>query len=464
MGVTSTSSDRFPTFHRFQQWIDTPRASSIGALLLLTAAWSAIGTAVALYDGAYTEPSVALVTIGVVLIAATLVLRMRVNPGKVSGSDLGFALGASVFIALALPAGIYGSGPDLYASHILTVAAALLVGVWAVFEFRGEVPVAYLVVVLMGVAGLTMILSSPAPAIDDWYMLQAAAAGLSHGQNFYAIHWTAHIPGEFSNGFAYLPGSALLLWPFHAAFGDVRYGLLAALVATGLVLLRVGQRSGLALTASLYLLYPKTMFGLEQSWPDALTLCALALMAWAVIRGHKAWAVVAFAVALYSKQYNWLLIPLAALWKDFGWRRTAAAVCAAGIATLPWVVADPHAFYYGAIKYNFDLPARLDSLSLNTTALIHGFSLGYGVLTVGVLATIVLAVWRMPQSAFGFFVGSAAVISVYDLLNKQSFYDEWQLAAGLVFLAIAFSRAQHDRAMTPSSLVGAHVASGAGGT
>jgi hypothetical protein len=417
-----------------------PETARGGALVALTIAWSAIGIGAAASDGSYSIGSLVLVTIGVVSILVTLVLRPGEGRSAHSSHDLVLvpAFGAAAIAAIEMPAGIYGSGPNLAASRILTLVATVILGSWFLLRRGENVPIACLVVVLMGVAGSTMILSSPRPAIDVWYMLQAATTGLNHGQNIYTIHWTSRIPGEVSNRFTYLPGAALLLWPFHAAFGDVRYGLLAAAVITGFVLVHVGRLTGLALAGALFVTYPRMTFGLEQSWIDPLTLCALSCMGLAMIRGRRSLAVVALAVALSCKQYNWLMVPFAALWSDFGWRRTAVACGAAGLVVVPWAAVNPAAFMSGAFKYDFELRPRLDSLSLYTSAVRHGLDPGVGFMLVGVVAVVLLGIWRLDRTAFGFFLGCAAVMSVFDLLNKLSFYNYWQLAAELALFAVVF--------------------------
>jgi hypothetical protein len=300
--------------------------------------------------------------------------------------------------------------------------------------------VAYGAIGVLTAAGIAMVVSSPQPPIDVWYMLQAASRGLSHGQNIYTTHWTTGIRYEQSNGFAYLPGAAVLVWPFQVLFGDVRYGLLVAMSVTAVLLVRARSGSTGVLLGALVMLYPMTMFGLEQSWVDPLVLLTACAAAYSVVRGRPGWAVVALAVCLVCKQQAWLMLPSAFLWKDFGWRRAALSAGGAVAFMLPWILTAPHAFYTGVITYNLDLPARLDSLSLFTTALRLGWSPGIGVLLAATLSAMVLMVWRLPRDTYGFLLGSAVIMAVFNLANKQSFFNEWSLAAGLTLAALVFGQ------------------------
>jgi hypothetical protein len=314
---------------------------------------------------------------------------------------------------------------------------------WLLLPLRQPRAAAVIVILLMGVAGVAMIRSSPRPYIDDWYMMQAAAHALSHGQNIYTVRWSGP-PGEASNLFVYLPGSAVLVWPFHALFGDVRYGILAALMATSLILSRVSSNTAAALVGCLVVLYPKAIFGLEQSWIDPFVLLAVCGAAYAVVRGRTGWAVVAFAVALTCKQTAWILVPLAFAWKEFGWRRTLMSVAVAAGLMAPWAVADPHAFYFGVISWLLHYPPRLDSLSVFATAFRRGLHPGVALTAVATVAAIGLAIWRAPGDAYGFLLGSAFVMAVFNLANKQAFFNEWQLAAGLTLAAVTFGTARNE--------------------
>jgi len=409
--------------------------------LTLLAAWSAIGLGAAATDGSYSLGSVTVLAVGVLFVVVAVGRSRRPagdEHGALSGSTL--AAAAAVAAAAVLPAGIYGSGPALYLSRSLTVVAALGVLTWLVLRLPGARTFAYVVVGVMAAAGVALLISSRHPTIDTWVMLQAATHGLSHGHDIYTVRFTTHYVNRVSNHFTYLPGSAVALWPFNAVLGDVRYGLLAAMVLTALILIRLSRSSDGALVASLFVLYPRLLFGLEQSWADPLSLLGLCVTGWAVVRNRRGWAMVAFAFVLVCKPYNWMLLPLAALWKDFGWRRSAASAGGALAFMSPWMAANFHAFVSGAITLNLDLPLRLDSDSLYTTIVLHGHNPGAWLPAVVVLVAIAVAAWRLRRDAFGFFTGAALAVACFDLFDRLSFFNEWEFAAGLVLAAVIFGQ------------------------
>jgi hypothetical protein len=410
-----------------------------GGETILLVGWSAIAFGGAITDGHYSDRGIVLVTIGTLVLlfvalgGVTFIGRWTRYAGAVAliTADLG---------ALVLPAGAYGVGASLFLSRGLTLAAAVTVSAWWWWGKEHFIPVAYVSIAVMVGAGVAMIVSSPKPPIDVWYSLQAAAHGLTHDQNIYTLKWTSGVAGEFSNGFAYLPGSAVMLWPFHAAFGDVRYGLVAAMAVTALLMVRFGRRGLGTVAGCLVLLYPRALFGVEQSWVDPLVLVSLCAMVVAVAKQRRGWAVVAFAVCLTCKQQAWILLPLAALWNDFGWKRSLASAGGAVAFIAPWILTAPHAFYRGAVSYNLFLPAwsRSNSLSLYAVFLRSGWNPGTVFTALATAVAIVLCGVRLPKDAFGFCLGAAVVEAVFNLTSKQPYFNEWELAAGLALMAVAF--------------------------
>jgi hypothetical protein len=408
-----------------------------------------------LYYGEYTLPSIWLLLGATALLVAVLALRLDAGFDATVPVPL-VAAGAALFTALVIPAGLYGSGRELTLSHALTAVVAIVVFASVIFSRSLTQLGALLLVVVVGAAGVAMVLSSPHPLIDDWYMLQSATAAITHGHNFYAVRWSAHIPGEASNIFVYLPGSAVLLWPFHLLFGDVRYGLLFALLFSAVLLVRLAPRGSPRLLAPLFLCYPGLLFGLEQSWVEPLVIAALIGAAYAVERGRPRLAVVAFALALCCKQTAWLAIPLAMTWRPFGWRRTAVAVAGAAVVMAPWLLANPHRFYSGAISYNLDLPARSDALSLIALGLHHNVHLGFAPLVVATVAMYALVIRRAPKTTSGFLLGLSGVVAVFNITNKIAFYNEWELPASLLLAAVVFRL--HELAAVEPPTPGAPVA------
>jgi hypothetical protein len=411
-----------------------------GRKAIILVGWSGIGLGGAVDGGHYTGLALGLVT-GSTVFLLLIALGGLYWVGRWTREAAIGALATAIAGATVFPAGVYGVGAPLILSRTLTLATAMVVFVSWWLGPRRFTRVTYLSIFVMVGAGVAMIASSPKPPIDVWYMLQAAGRGLSHGQNIYTVKWTSGVPGEFANGFAYLPGSAVLLWPFHAVFGDVRYGLLAAMAGTGLLVTRFGRPGLGRVAACLFLLYPRALFGIEQSWVDPLLLVSICAMVVAMLHRRRGWAVVALAVCLTCKQQAWLLLPLAVLWKEFGWKRTMVSACGALAFILPWFVANPRAFYEPTVNaYHSSGQSTSNSLSLYSLLLQHGVNPGTGLTIICTAGAIAFCWWRLPKDAFGFCVGATIVQAAFYLTAKEAYFNEWELVAGLALLAVAFGR------------------------
>lgn len=422
-----------------------PRRIGAGDVTVAASATIALAAVYARYT--YRSGAVALVLVATVAALGALVLSRGghgpgvLSPGADQGSSAmslraGFAafFTVSAGAAILVPGGLYGAGAPLVASHVLALLAAVTALVLVVRPAPSSAGRRHLTLLVAGTgvaASLCMIQASPRPRIDVWAMYQAAAHALLHGHSPYLAHWTSGLVGEVSNQFTYLPGSAVLLTPWYLLFGDVRYGLVAAMAVTAFLAYRLGGRSG-AFAACAVLAYPGGISATEQSWNDPLLMASLVGAVYAVRRGRTGWAVAAVATALTCKQYAFLLVPLAALWRPFGWRRTAYAVAGAAAFVAPWFLAAPHAFVSGVVSYNLDLPPRPDSLSLYALGLHHGVVPGMGFVAVCTVAAVALAAVRVRRRPDLILAGAGCVIAVFDLVNKQSFFNEWELAAVLL--------------------------------
>jgi hypothetical protein len=419
--------------------------------LLAVGAWACVSLGAAVRHGTYTPVACVLVTAGVLLLTVIALVLAGHEVRPPSRFSLLLACAIALASTALSPAVRDAHGTSQTISHlVLTVGAVVLLAMAGTKRYTPQLHI--LLVVLAVAAGIFGIRAYPHPGIDDWNILQGSARAVLHFQNSYGAAW----PGAKGHLLPYLPASAVLLTPFWVVFSDVRFGLLAALVLASLVISRLQRapRSHTLLVLSgLVLFYPWVMYGIEDSWPEPLMLALIASMVLAIHRGRPGLAVVCFALALLTKQHVALLVPFAAVWPAFGWRRALASGLAAAIALVPWVATAPHMFWQGAVVYNLTLPPRADSLSLFTAASRAGHSPSFAIVPIGTLVVLVLGLWKLPRTASGFVFGSAWILAVFNLLNKQSFFNEWSLVVGLIVLGMAtMTVADHPRTAAGSAL------------
>jgi hypothetical protein len=403
--------------------------------LLLAAAWALLSLGNARRYGTYTPLAITLVAAGMLALTVAVLALGKAGRSNPSRKSLVLAAAVSLISTVLSPAERYAHGSAETWSHGLLTAAAVGVLGLALWPAKLARPrlLDYAAITLAGLAGVLGIRATPAPTIDDFHILQGSAKALLHLRNIYGQAW----PGSDGHLLPYLPGSAALLTPSYLLFSDVRYGLLAALVLAALAVRAYGTQHAGAVLAGLVVCYPWVLYVVEQSWPEPLLLALLAGMVLAVGRNRPMLAVVCFAAALVTKQHMVILLPLAAVWPAFGWRRTLASVLAAIVLTIPWIIAGPRNFWHGAVTYNLNLPPRHDSLSVFTTAIRMGHTPSFALVPLVMLAALVAALRWLPRTAAGFTLGSAWLLGMFDLVNKQSFFNEWSLVIGLIVLGLA---------------------------
>jgi hypothetical protein len=100
----------------------------------------------------------------------------------------------------------------------------------------------------------------------------------------------------------------------------------------------------------------------------------------------------------------------------------------------PWLLADPHAFWRDTVTDFLHLTPRADAL----TMWLHEPDSVRSALVVVALAGGYLLTWLSCRGCrHRFLLGSAAVLAAFDLMNKQSFFNQWMLVTWLLIAAVA---------------------------
>lgn len=348
------------------------------------------------------------------------------------------------------------------------VVASLLLILAAAGPARWRVRLAVGSMVTMAASCIALIIASPIAEVDVWVIFQQATTGLLHGLNPYEQYFTGVPAGQTADCFNYLPATFLIAAPTRWFLGDVRYGEFAVLAvgyaALAVVTWRrarsaalaqpatVANGSNPAATAGLMMILfaaafvlPGTLRVVHQAWNESIVLGCLLVCAALLVTRRANWAIIPLAIALATKQHVALVLPLFALWPQFGWRRTLIAIGGAVTIALPWVLANFGRFYQCTVDFFIELPARTDSLSLwrfipqdlQTVAVLVLLAAGY-----------VLVYLRVERSITGLVFGCAVVMMAFDIANKQSFENQWWLAAALVVVALGLRSAP---ALDPAS-------------
>jgi hypothetical protein len=295
------------------------------------------------------------------------------------------------------------------------------------------------ILALVGISYLLVIIGSH-PVIDVWVILQDSARGLLRQQNPYQMVFLNVPAGETSSCFNYWPVTFLSTAPGQWLFGDVRYVESGCVLASsGLMAWQAGRssgwrdRQGIGL-AVLVALVPGSLLVVQQAWTEPMLLLGMVGAAVLMRRNHHTWAAVPLGLALATKQHLVILLPLLLFWPRFGWRRLLLVGAVAAAVSAPWALADWSRFRLCTV--DFFLGAQGPAQSLSVWRVLPG-ALQLPILVLGLTGAVVVVLLRCPRNPSGFLIGSGAVLSAFDLFNKQTFTNQWWLAGALVLAGMA---------------------------
>ncbi len=429
-----------------------------GASAVLALGAVTIALALQISSGMYDARALALVTLASVVAVVGLFWRRRGGPPEhplLAQAILGAGCSAGLLCHLFLNPTFYADARAFDGGfRWFALISLVILSAYLCIHLRASLIRARFLLLLLcfAVMGIVVLRASPRPWVDVWTFQQGAADALLHGVNPYRAAYPDIYAGRAGLGYApellwhgrvaafpYPPLTILADLPGFAVFGDVRYSMLALMIASAWLIGRAAPGVTGELAGLLVLLQPRSLFVLEQAWSEPLVLFCFALTAYLIARGAR-WALCGGALGLLavSKQFSpFLFVPLAAVLPNRRGLWVAAAVLMAVL--VPFAIGDPAAFWRGLVQFHFLQAFRADSLSLTAAAVrlvgaaVLPVSLAGVALAVALLALTVRRGGGLPLAC----AAAAAAWCAVLVWNKQSFCNYWWLASGLLGVAAA---------------------------
>jgi hypothetical protein len=416
------------------------------AAAALVVVWAALSTANLYSVARFSYWTVAAATLALPAVIAVVVATRR---GGLGAPPRAVVSGALLAVAVAIEQMRFFSYMPVeqreLAVHVVAGTCVVVAVLWVLAQRHTDRAALGLAAACFLLTSWLVIHYDPAPRIDVWVGLDQGTSGLLEGRNPYSTTWTGS-PGV-KDAFTYLPMTAVLLAPFNWVLGDVRWGLTAALLLTAWLLPRLDRggtgQPALRAASLLILLTPGQLVQSEQSWTEPLLLLLLLGVLWALRDGRPVLAVVLLAVALATKQHVALLLPILACWRPLGVRRAVLAAVGGGLLCLPWFLASPSDFWRDTVTLLVDFPPLRLSPDLYIAAYRNGWTPPFWLTGVIVLTALALTAWvvrRTQPPLWRLALCLAAALLTVNLVNKQTFYNQYWLVGSLLLVALATAR------------------------
>jgi hypothetical protein len=454
-----------------------PRSVLCARGTLIVAAAAALGAGAFVHDGTFDPTAIACVAVALCLLFLALSprldrLRVISRPSVLAGAVL-FTLMLQFASAMTEPPGgnthfitttnDARTGEPHYQFHHLSVFWALS-GAAAVYcgsmlmarPLLGRFSPLVLVALQVALA-VWLIRIDVDPGIDVFIFQNEAGSALVHVHNPYRLTFEniyspgaatrAYGPGvigadgRLQYGYPYMPLTLFMALPGLIGH-DVRYAMVLAVAATGL-LIAYTRNTWLGYASAAGLLFmARTAYVIDMSWTEPLVAFLLALTVFCAVRRPR-WTPYALGLLLASKQYTPFAIVLAPLL--FGWepRRLIGpvlrAILTAAVVTLPLVLLDVQAFVHSAIMWQLRQPFRMDALSfLVVWAKLRGTT--NAPVAAAFVALVVaggLSLWRLRPSPANFAAAVAITYFAFFAFNKQAFMNYYFFALAGLWCSVA---------------------------
>jgi hypothetical protein len=281
--------------------------------------------------------------------------------------------------------------------------------------------------------------------LDVYRSHEAAADAIRSGQNPYtdavvvADGSPNAAPGDVIEGYSYPPVTMVAYVAGDLIAGDPRWASVVAIFGVVGVMVALGRGSPGPVASVLVILIavPLHRAIMWSGWTEPLSLALLT--GGVVLWRQKVLSAFLLGLALASKQYLALLVPVLAMVDMRPWRRTAISVGVAALTLVPAALADFSSFWFTMVERPLSLGFRPDTRSVSGALAELGFDVAipsWLMLVAVVLFSVAVA--RRVRTESDVAAAAAALLAVTFLLS-MAFTNYWWLVQWTTAVSVVLS-------------------------
>ena len=311
----------------------------------------------------------------------------------------------------------------------------------------------YLVAIAL-ILRLSMVLYSPTPRIDVFWLLQEGADAMLAGQNPYAGEFSNiyssqeclaiySIPECVNDNYSYLPVTIFMTAIFKAIFGDVRFTYIfssfgvAAIIYSLLRKKYENFRQVPELMSLLFLYIPLSLFILEQTWTDQLVVFFLYLFVFLLLKGYRYWPYAIFGLLLAVKQTAWVFLPFIFKLKDIDFKKIILTLGVVAVIVIPFIIWDYQQFMIDIVADQLQMMDGMHSLSFMTLSKLYFYNGIPIFIILLLLAVLFRALFFKTEKGLNNFIHCSVVLALFLFLIKRGLTNYYYfISAGIILLIV----------------------------
>lgn len=362
-------------------------------------------------------------------------------------ATLFLTLAISASLALLLYGGLYQHSvairdlSKLLLTSVLFASVIFILSKRVVGDSLRKIIFAYILITVFSLQVL-MIVSSPQPYIDAFYISKESIGGLLSGQNPYSMIFTKLYPGVTPDYYTYLPTYIYVTFLPVLLFNDPRVAFIISQVISVYFITKIlrGVTPQIRQMALLiFLLNPMTLFVLEQSYGELLMpVFMLGMIYFASTRRNVSSIFLGLFASL--KQIHLPVIPMFLMFNGLKGKPLFYSIFIPLLSSLPFLIWSPRDFIRDNFLIYLNSPNPSAKLSLNIPQMVETY-LHFRIpliFTGSILVLFYLFLLKklekdnLFQLVYFIYIWFFAVF----LLGTQAFVNNYYLASSLLFLSI----------------------------
>lgn len=287
----------------------------------------------------------------------------------------------SIILSMILYGGLYQEYPYLQNISKLLLISVLLASIAFILNKKSIhklfTKLNYFYILIAGIVlQFLMIISSPNPHIDAFYILKESIYGLASGQNPYSMHFTQLYPGVPPDYYTYLPGFIYATFLPVILFNDPRVVFIIAQIFSvyfiNLILKKYDDNTK-EMVSIIFLFNPMTLFILEQSYGELLIPAFIFAFIYFSIKKNNRISSVLLGIFVSLKQIHLTILPFYFFYLGYKLKFIKYTLLTITILLLPFIIWSPYDFFRDNFLIYLNSPNPSAKLSLNIPRMLEEF-------------------------------------------------------------------------------------------